>query len=160
MGDALAMCLLERRGFSVDDFAVLHPGGRLGRQLLRVEELMRTGDAIPRVLPSTPMLNVLAVMSEKRLGLTTVVDEAGRLIGLISDGDIRRQLAKHGRALPDRTAGECMTHEPVLVGRHELAARALELMEERKITSLLVVDERGAIEGVLHLHDLWQTEMV
>jgi arabinose-5-phosphate isomerase len=165
MGDALAMCLLERRGFTVDDFAVLHPGGLLGKQrrklaLLRVEDLMRTGDAIPRVLATTPMTKVLVEMSDKRLGLTTVLDEAGRLLGLISDGDIRRQLAKHGRALPDRTAGECMTRDPVLIGRRELAARALQQMEARKITSLLVVDERGALQGVLHLHDLWQIEMV
>jgi arabinose-5-phosphate isomerase len=112
------------------------------------------------VLATTPMTKVLVEMSDKRLGLTTVLDEAGRLLGLISDGDIRRQLAKHGRALPDRTAGECMTRDPVLIGRRELAARALQQMEARKITSLLVVDERGALQGVLHLHDLWQIEMV
>lgn len=160
MGDALAMCLLERRGFTVDDFAVLHPGGRMGKLFLRVEDLMRTGDAIPRVRPETRMQDVLFEMTRKRLGLTTVVDEADRLLGLISDGDIRRQLEKHGHALLDRTAGECMTREPVLIGRRELATRGLHLMEARKITSLLVVDERGVIDGVLHLHQLWQTEMI
>lgn len=160
MGDALAMCLLERRGFTVDDFAVLHPGGRLGKKLLRVEDVMHTGDAIPRVLPSTPIKDVLFEMTRKRLGLTTVVDESDRLRGILSDGDLRRQLQKHGNTLLDRSAAECMTAEPVVIGRRELATRALDVMEARKITSLLVVDAGGTLEGVLHLHDLWETEMI
>lgn len=160
MGDALAMCLLERRGFTVDDFAVLHPGGRLGKKLLRVEDLMHTGEQIPRVRPDALMKDVLFEMTRKRLGLTTVVDEAGRLLGMLSDGDLRRQMEKHGYTLLDRTAGECMTLAPLRIGRRELATRALDLMESRKITSLLIVDDAGAIEGVLHLHDLWETEMV
>jgi len=160
MGDALAMCLLERRGFTVDDFAVLHPGGRLGKKLLRVEDLMHTGEQIPRVGPGAPMKDVLFEMTRKRLGLTTVVDETGRLLGMLSDGDLRRQLERHGYTLFERTAGECMTRDPILIGRRELATRALDLMESRKITSLLIVDETGRIEGVLHLHDLWETEMI
>ena len=159
MGDALAMALVERRGFTVDDFAVLHPGGRLGKKLLRVEDLMRTGDAVPRVGVETPMKDVLFEMTGKRLGLTTVVD-GGRLAGIISDGDVRRQLERHGYALLDKSAGECMTRDPVVIGRRELATAALDVMESRKITSLLIVDERGAVEGVLHLHDLWKTEMI
>lgn len=160
MGDALSMALLERRGFTVEDFAVLHPGGRIGKQLLRVEDLMATGDRIPRVGPDTIMKDVLFEMTRKRLGLTTVTSEDGVLLGMISDGDLRRQMEKHGYSLLDRTAADCMTRSPVLIGRRELATRALALLEERKITSLLVTDERGRVEGVLHLHDLWKTEMI
>ena len=160
MGDAIGMALLERRGFTVDDFAVLHPGGRLGKKLMRVSDLMHTGDAIPRVAPATPMKEVLFEMTRKRLGLTTVVEADGRLLGVILDGDLRRQMERHGYALLDRSAGECMTRTPVLVGRHEFATRALDLLESRRITALLVTDDEGRIEGVLHLHDLWKTEMV
>jgi arabinose-5-phosphate isomerase len=160
MGDALAMALIERRGFTVEDFAVLHPGGRLGRKLTRVEDLMHTGDEIPRVMPNTPMKDVLFEMTRKRLGMTTVVDEAGRLVGMISDGDLRRQMERHGYALLDRAAGECMTPNPVVIARHELATRALDAMESRKITSLVVVGPDGAVDGVVHLHDLWKTEMI
>jgi arabinose-5-phosphate isomerase len=160
MGDALSMALLERRGFTVEDFAVLHPGGRLGKKLLRVEDLMHTGDAVPRVGPETPMKDVLFEMTRKRLGLTTVTAEDGTLLGMISDGDLRRQMERHGYALLDRKAAECMTRHPVLVGRRELATTALDLLESRKITSLLVADARGRVEGVLHLHDLWKTEMI
>jgi arabinose-5-phosphate isomerase len=160
MGDALSMALLERRGFTVEDFAVLHPGGRLGKKLLRVEDLMHTGDDIPRVGPGTSMKNVLFEMTRKRLGLTTVTDEDGTLLGMISDGDLRRQMERHGYALLDRKAAECMTRNPVLVGRRELATAALDLLESRKITALLVTDARGRVEGVLHLHDLWKTEMI
>jgi len=160
MGDALCMALLERRGFTVEDFAVLHPGGRLGKRLLRVEDLMHTGDAIPRVGPDTLMKDVLFEMTRKRLGLTTVTAEDGTLLGIISDGDLRRQMERHGYALLDRKAAECMTRHPVLVGRRELAATALDVLESRKITSLLVTDAQGRVEGVLHLHDLWKTEMI
>jgi arabinose-5-phosphate isomerase len=160
MGDALSMALLEERGFTVEDFAVLHPGGRLGKKLLRVEDLMHTGDAIPQVRPDTIMKDVLFEMTRKRLGLTTITEADGTLVGMISDGDLRRLMEKHGYALLDRTAAECMTRNPVLVGRHELATAALDMLETRKITSLLVADEKGQIEGVLHLHDLWKTEMI
>ena len=160
MGDALGMAVLERRGFTVEDFAVLHPGGRLGKKLLRVEDLMHTGDEIPRVLPSTAMKDVLFEMTRKRLGLTTVAEADGTLLGVISDGDLRRQMERHGYSLLDQKAEECMTREPVLVGRRELATSALDRLESCKITALLVTDERGRIEGVLHLHDLWKTEMI
>jgi arabinose-5-phosphate isomerase len=160
MGDALSMALLEKRGFTVEDFAVLHPGGRLGKKLLRVEDLMHTGDAIPQVRPETPMRDVLFEMTRKRLGLTTVTEADGTLAGMISDGDLRRLMEKHGYELLDRTAAECMTRSPVLVGRRELATAALDRLETRKITSLLVTDEKGRIDGVLHLHDLWKTEMI
>jgi arabinose-5-phosphate isomerase len=160
MGDALSMALLERRGFTVEDFAVLHPGGRLGKKLLRVEDAMHTGDELPRVLPGTAIRDVLFEMTRKRLGLTTVAEADGRLLGVISDGDLRRLMERHGNALFDRSAAECMTRDPVLVGRRELATKALDVMESRKITALVVADEAGRVEGVLHLHDLWKTEMI
>lgn len=160
MGDALAMALLEKRGFTLDDFAVLHPGGRLGKALLRIHDVMHRGDQVPRVAPGTPIHQVLIEMSEKRLGMTTVVDEQGRLLGMISDGDLRRQMERHGKSVFDQTAAECMTIQPITIGRHELATAALAVMEQRKITSLPVVDGGGVVEGVVHLHDLWQTEMI
>jgi len=160
LGDALAMALLERRGFTVDDFAVRHPGGQLGRKLLRVEDLMHTGEGVPRVSPTTQMKDVLFEMTRKRLGFTTVVEGDGRLLGMISDGDLRRQMERHGYTLLDRTAAECMTVNPILIDRRELATRALAIMEERKITSLIVAGTDGRVDGVLHLHDLWKTEMV
>jgi arabinose-5-phosphate isomerase len=160
MGDALAMALLTRRGFTVDDFAVLHPGGRIGRKLLRVEDVMHSGEQLPRVSPATPMKEVLFEMTRKRLGMTTVADAEGRLVGLISDGDLRRQIEKHGAQLLERSAAECMTQRPVVIDRRELATRALALMEERRITSLPVTGAGDRIEGVVHLHDLWKTEMI
>jgi len=160
MGDALAMALLERRGFTVEDFAVLHPGGRLAKKLIRVEDLMQKGEDVPRVLQGAPMKDVLFEMTRKRLGMTTVVDASGWLVGVISDGDLRRQMERHGYTLLDRTAAECMTPHPVVIGRRELATRALHVLESRKITSLVVVDAQGAVEGVVHLHDLWNTGMI
>jgi arabinose-5-phosphate isomerase len=158
MGDALAMAVLERRGFTVDDFAVLHPGGRLGQRLLRVEDRMHASPNVPRVRTETPMKDVLFEMTKHRLGMTTVVDGDGRLVGMISDGDLRRQMERHGYTLLDRAAVECMTKDPATVRPRELAAGALLLMEERKITSLPVVDDDGRLAGVVHLHDLWESQ--
>jgi arabinose-5-phosphate isomerase len=160
MGDALAMALLERRGFTVEDFAVLHPGGRLGKKLLRVEDVMHTGDDLPRVRLDTKMKDVLFEMTRKRLGMTTVVDGDGALRGILSDGDLRRQMERHGYQLLDRTAEQCMTPDPILIGRRDLATAALNIMESRKITALIVTDAAGRVEGVVHLHDLWKTERI
>jgi arabinose-5-phosphate isomerase len=160
IGDALAMALIERRGFTVEDFADRHPGGQIGKKLLRVEDLMHTGDQVPRVASTTKMKDVLFEMTRKRLGLTTVVGERGELLGVISDGDLRRQMERHGYTLLDLPAGDCMTENPVLIERRELATRALDVMEERKITSLIVLGEGRTVAGVLHLHDLWKTEMI
>ena len=160
MGDALAMGLLERRGFTIEDFAVLHPGGRIGKKLVRVEDVMHAGDLAPRVRPDAPMREVLFEMTKKRLGMTTVVDAAGTLLGMISDGDLRRHMERDGYALLDQTAGQCMTSGPLTVRRRDLATAALAVMEDRKITSLPVVDAAGVVEGVVHLHDLWKTEMI
>ena len=159
MGDALAIALLERRGFKEEDFARLHPGGRLGKQLQRVEALMHTGDDLPRVSPSTPMPDVIYEMSRKGLGLAAVVEDSRKLVGIITDGDLRRLMQKRKDEALHLTAGEAMSRAPVTLPKTELAATALRLMEERKITSILVVDDQQRLEGVLHLHDLWTTQL-
>ncbi len=157
MGDALAMTLLNRRGFSEEDYAALHPGGGLGNRLRRIESVMHTGEQIPRVRRDAPMPEVIFEMSSKGLGHTAVVDEKGRVVGIISDGDLRRFLQREGNRALDLCAGQCMTRNPQTIGRKELATKALNLMESRRITSLLVVDSEGRLEGVVHLHDLWTT---
>jgi len=159
LGDALAVALSERRGFKEEDFANLHPGGKLGKRLARVESLMHLGDALPCVISSTRMPDVIYEMSRKKLGVTAVV-EGDRLVGIISDGDLRRLLEKRGKDVMDLTAGEAMTRSPKTIAKHEFAATALAMMEEKKITSLMVVDDGGKLEGIVHLHDLWTTELV
>ena len=159
MGDALAISLLDRRGFKEEDFANLHPGGKLGKRLSRVESLMHTGDALPCVTPSTKMPDVIYEMSRKKLGVTAVVDRE-KLVGVISDGDLRRLLEKRGKDVMDLTAGDAMTQTPQTIRATEFAATALGVMEEKKITSLMVVNGRGRLEGIVHLHDLWTTELV
>jgi arabinose-5-phosphate isomerase len=159
MGDALAMALLERRGFKEEDYAALHPAGRLGVRLRRVEHLMHTGDQVPSVGPATPLPDVIYEISRKGLGHTAVVEDAARLVGIISDGDLRRFFEKQGNRALNLRAADCMSPHPVTISRKELATRALNLMETRKITSLMVVDTNGRLEGVLHLHDLWTTQM-
>ena len=159
LGDALAVALSQKRGFKEEDFANLHPGGKLGKRLTRVSALMHSGDALPSVAPSTPISQVIYEMSHKGLGMTTVVD-AGKLAGVISDGDLRRLLERHGKEVFDLTAGQCMTREPKTIGPDSFAIAALDIMEQKKITSLPVVDGSGILLGVLHLHDLWGTEMV
>lgn len=159
LGDALAVTLSEKRGFKEEDFANLHPGGKLGKRLARVESLMHSGEALPRVGPQTEMPDVIYEMSRKKLGVTAVV-EGERLVGIISDGDLRRLLEKRGKDVLDLTAGECMTRNPRTIAAGEFAATALALMEEKKITSLIVVDAAGKLQGIVHLHDLWSTELV
>ncbi len=159
LGDGLAMALAEKRGFKEEDFANLHPGGKLGKRLARVESLMHSGEAVPRVTPQTKMPDVIYEMSRKKLGVTAVVD-GQKLVGVISDGDLRRLLEKRGKDVLDLTAGECMTAKPRTIGANEFAATALALMEEKKITSLVVVDAGQTLLGIVHLHDLWGTEMM
>jgi len=158
MGDALAIALMERKGFGREDFASVHPAGSIGKKLLRVGELMHRGEAIPRVLESTPMPDVIYEMSRKSLGMTAVTDERGVLSGVISDGDLRRLLQKSPDPLK-LLAGQVMTKEPKTIGEDELATVALAKMERMKITSLVVVDAEGIVIGVVHVHDLWRTEM-
>jgi arabinose-5-phosphate isomerase len=159
LGDALAVTLSERRGFKEEDFANLHPGGKLGKRLARVESLMHTGDALPCVSSATKMSDVIYEMSRKKLGIAAVMN-GDRLMGIISDGDLRRLLEKRGKDVMDLTAGEAMTRDPKTIGRHEFAATAIAVMEEKRITSLMVVDAHGKLEGIVHLHDLWGTEMM
>jgi len=159
LGDALAVALSQKRGFKEEDFADLHPGGKLGKRLARVESLMHGGDAIPRVVATTKMSDVIYEMSRKKLGMTTVV-EGEKLLGVISDGDLRRLLEHRGKDVLDLTAGDCMTRDPKTIHPQEFAATALAIMEEKKITSLVVVDGNHKLEGVVHLHDLWGTEML
>jgi arabinose-5-phosphate isomerase len=159
LGDALAIAVSLRKGFQPEDFADLHPGGKLGKKLVKVRELMHAGDAVPVVTPGTPMTDVIYEMSSKKLGITTV-QEDGKLRGVISDGDLRRLLEREGGAALSRTAGEAMHEQPATIAAEELAARALAILEERKITSLVVVDDAGYVEGVVHLHDLWGMELI
>ena len=160
MGDALAIALLERRGFKEEDFAALHPGGRLGNKLRRVESLMHSGENAPRVLPTAKMPDVIYEMSRKGLGLAAVTEAGGKLLGIITDGDLRRVMQKRQENVLALTAADCMTKNPVTLARNELAASALRVMEERKITSLLIVDPAGKLEGVLHIHDLWTLQLL
>jgi arabinose-5-phosphate isomerase len=159
LGDALAMALSTRKGFKPENFADLHPGGRLGRRLMRVEALMQSGDAVPRVSETTVMPDVIHEMTSKRLGMTCVADDRDRLLGIVTDGDLRRHMATRANLL-NLKAADVMTRHPVTVSPSTLAAQAIHVMEERKITSLVVVGSDGAIEGVVHLHDLWRTEMI
>jgi arabinose-5-phosphate isomerase len=159
LGDALAMALSHRKEFREDQFARLHPGGRIGKRLMRVEAVMHAGDALPRVRPDSRMPDVIHEMSSKFLGMTCVVDEAGRLLGVVTDGDLRRHMTS-GSDLLGHHAREVMTVRPVTVARGMLAVEALHVMEQRKITAVVVVDEAGIAEGVVHLHDLWRTQMI
>jgi arabinose-5-phosphate isomerase len=160
VGDALAVALLNRRGFRQDDFAALHPAGRLGKKLLRVEHLMHSADALPRVSVETSMPDAFHEMSRKGLGMTTVLEGDGRLAGIITDGDLRRLMEKHRGAVLEMNAGACMTRTPQTIGPHLLASEALNLMEKRKITSIVVVDDARRALGVVHLHDLWTLELI
>jgi arabinose-5-phosphate isomerase len=159
LGDALAVTLSEKRGFKEEDFANLHPGGKLGKRLARVSTVMHSGEAVPRVTRQTPMKDVIYEMSSKQLGITTVVD-GDKLLGIISDGDLRRLLERRGKDILDLTAGECMTTSPRTIGPDAYAAQALDVMEQKKITSLAVVSEDGKLQGIVHLHNLWGTEVV
>jgi arabinose-5-phosphate isomerase len=157
LGDALAMTLLVEKGFRQEDFASLHPGGGLGKRLMRVESLMHTGRQLPSVRTTTTVRAVVAEISGKGLGMTCVVDQGDRLAGIITDGDLRRHMDAPN--LLDQEAAAVMTAGPHTIGRSLLAVQALAMMEQRKITSLVVVDADARVEGVLHLHDLWRTQM-
>ena len=159
LGDALAIAVSLRKGFRAEDFAELHPGGKLGKRLAKVRDLMHAGEEVPVVAPTTSMTDVIYEMSSKKLGLTTV-QQGGRLCGVISDGDLRRLLEREGGAALSRTAGEAMNAHPRTIAATELAPKALSILEERKITSLVVVDANQTVEGVLHLHDLWGVELI
>ena len=160
LGDALAMALSEARGFTAEDFALLHPAGHLGKRLLKVEQLMHGGPALPHVAMDTPMRDAIYEMSRKGLGITAVTagGEDRRLAGCISDGDLRRLLGEDDDLLR-RNAGECMNPRPRTIAGGELAAAALKMMEDHRITSLFVCEDGGRLVGVVHLHDLWGLEL-
>ncbi len=158
MGDALAMAVLVEKGFKPEDFANLHPGGKLGKRLMRVEQLMHDGEALPVVQLHTAMKDVIYEMSRKGLGMTAVVEKDGRLAGIITDGDLRRKWSS--ASVQDLTAHDVMSVNPVTIPHDTLAVEALAMMEQRKITSIVVIDADRRVEGVVHLHDLWRTEMV
>jgi len=158
MGDALAVALLETKGFTSRDFAVFHPGGRIGREILMVEDLMHARNNCPCVAKGASMLEAIREISSRRLGMTCVEEADGTLAGIITDGDLRRCLER-GMDLSSCTAQDCMVTNPVTVSKSETAALALNLLESRKITSLVVVSPERRIEGVLHLHDLWRTQL-
>jgi arabinose-5-phosphate isomerase len=159
MGDALAMTVLVEKGFKPEDFASLHPGGKLGKRLMRVEQLMNTGDALPVVQVHTTTRDVIYEISRKGLGMTTVVEKDGRLTGIITDGDLRRKMGTTAN-IQDLTARDLMTANPVAIGQSTMAVEALAMMEQRKITSIVVIDGDRRVAGVVHLHDLWRTGMV
>jgi arabinose-5-phosphate isomerase len=159
LGDALAVALQEARGFTPEDFARFHPGGRLGKQLLRVSELMHAGDKLPSVTVATPMRDAIYEMSKKGLGITGVVDDGGRLVGVISDGDLRRALERDEQLL-QKSAGDCMKPNPRTIDGDVLAPAALREMEQYRITSLFVCDAERRLVGIVHLHDLWGLELI
>jgi arabinose-5-phosphate isomerase len=158
LGDALAMALLLRKGFKEEDFAFLHPGGKLGKRFLRVHDLMHSGDQVPMVSVDTSMHDVIYEMSKKGFGIAAVVNAHQALEGVVSDGDLRRLLQKDEQILR-KTAADCMKRNPVTIDGSELASAALQIMEQRKITSLFITDGDGRVEGIIHLHDLWGLEL-
>jgi arabinose-5-phosphate isomerase len=162
LGDALAMTLLVRKGFRAEQFAAFHPGGKLGRKLVTVESVMHGGEAAPKVARATIMPDVIHEMSSKRLGMTCIVEADGRLAGVFTDGDLRRlMMTRPPNAVFALAAGEVMTSShPLTISRDMLAVEALRIMETHKITSVVVVDDAGKVEGVVHLHDLWRTQMI
>jgi arabinose-5-phosphate isomerase len=154
------MALSQRKGFRAEQFAALHPVG-IGKRLVRVDALMHAGDALPRVALDTPMPDLIHEMSSKRLGMACVLDANGRLLGVVTDGDLRRHMQRSaaGSNLLDRQARDVMTATPVTIGRQLMAVEALRIMEQRKITAVVVVGSGEKVEGVVHLHDLWRTQM-
>ncbi len=159
LGDAIAIALMKKKGFGAKDFVFFHPKGQAGKKLLKVAHLMHKGRQIPRVKKDTLMRNVLEEMSRKKFGMTCVIQEDGTLMGIITDGDLRRMVQKYRKNFLEKTAEDCMTPDPKTIDRDDLATEALNIMEENKITSLIVKSKKGKIEGIIHLHDLWRTEM-
>jgi len=159
MGDALAMALLDLRGLRAEDYAALHPAGTLGwRTLVKVRDLMHAGAAVPVVPESATMKQALEEMTAKRRGMTTVVDAAGRLVGIITDGDLRRLQLADGPLL-DRRAGDCMSRQPKRIEADALAATALAMMEAHQITSLVITDDGGRPAAFIHLHDILSSKI-
>lgn len=159
IGDALAIALMRKKGFSEEEFAFVHPKGQAGKKLVKIRNLMHKGEQIPFVSLNTPMEYILNEISQKKLGMTCVIDESNKLAGIITDGDLRRMLQKHGNSILQKTARDCMSPNPLTIEKEDLATKALNIMEKNKITSLIIISKNGEVEGLIHLHDLWRTEM-
>ena len=159
MGDALAIALMKKKAFGIKDFVFFHPKGEAGKKLLKVRNLMHKGREIPTVPQNVSIKDVLTEVSDKKLGMTCVIDKNKNLMGIITDGDLRRALQKYGTAFLRKKAIDCMSDSPLTIGKDDLATKALRIMEENKITSLIIKNKTGKIEGIIHLHDLWRTEM-
>jgi arabinose-5-phosphate isomerase len=159
IGDALAIALMKKKGFSEQDFSYFHPRGQAGKKLIRIKSLMHKGQQIPSVSPAASIQLVLHEISQKQFGMTCVTDKKGTLLGIITDGDLRRKLEQFGQNLLNKTARDCMTVDPLVIDKDALATEALNVMEERRVTALVVKNKRNQVEGIIHLHDLWRTEM-
>ena len=159
IGDALAIALMKKKGFNEYDLAFYHPKGQIGKKLRKVSHLMHKGQQIPSVGKDEKMNRVLEEMSLKKFGMTCVVDSQEKLLGIITDGDLRRLLQRFGKSLPHKSAVDCMSKDPLSIEKDELATKALNIMEKNKITSLVIKNKEGKVEGIIHLHDLWRTEM-
>jgi arabinose-5-phosphate isomerase len=159
IGDAIAIALMKKKGFGEKDFVFVHPKGQAAKRLVKIKSLMHKGRQIATVNHKTPMFNVLEEMTRKKLGMTCVVDDEERLVGIITDGDLRRALQKYKKVLLQKKAKDCMTPNPLTIDKDDLATKALNLMEGKKVTSLIIKNKRGKVEGIIHLHDLWRTEM-
>ncbi len=159
LGDAIAIALMKKKGFGEKDFVFYHPKGEAGKKLLKIKSLMHRGGRIPVVSLHAPMKDVLEEMSKKKLGMTCVINEEKTLVGIITDGDLRRKIKKYGNQFLHKKASDCMTPDPITIDKDDLATKALNLMEENKITSLIIKNKNGKIDGIIHLHDLWRTEM-
>ncbi len=159
MGDALAIALMKKKAFGIKDFVFFHPKGEAGKKLLKIKTLMHKGREIPTVFKNASMKDVLVEISAKKLGMTCVIDKDKTLIGIITDGDLRRALQKHGSHFFRTKAKDCISSSPFTIDKNDLATKALNVMEENKITSLIIQSKKGKLEGIIHLHDLWRTEM-
>jgi arabinose-5-phosphate isomerase len=159
VGDALSIALMEKRGFSEEDFRFIHPGGQIGKKLLKVKHLMHKGDQLPIADVSALMENVIRTINEKKFGVVIVVREHDRVAGIITDGDLRRLFLK-GINFAKTQAEACMTTDPLCISEDKLAVEALKIMEDRAVTALVVKNGKGRLCGLLHLHDLWRTEMI
>lgn len=159
LGDAISIALMKKKGFSEEDFATVHPKGEAGKKLLKIKNLMHKGRKIASISQESLMKDVLEEMTKKKLGMTCIVDSDQKLVGIITDGDLRRIIQKHRKYFLQKTARDCMTPNPITINKDDLATKGLNLMEENKITSLIIKSKKGEIEGIIHLHDLWRTEM-
>ena len=159
IGDAISIALMEKKGFSEEDFRFYHPGGSIGKKLMKVKHLMHSGGELPVVKENIIMEQVINIIDKKRFGVGIIIDDSNQIKGIITDGDLRRLFLK-GTDFSKTTAGQVMTPNPLSIGENQLAVEALKILEEHLITSLIVKDENNKLRGLLHLHDLWRTEMI